>query len=74
MPAAWLVSLQVACPHETGLFTATRPDLRLGLRARYALPGAAVEPLSGDYVLAVTGTGDLTFKRLISDDGRILLR
>lgn len=43
-------------------------------RLRYALPGAAVEPLSGDYVLAVTGTGDLTFKRLISDDGRILLR
>ena len=33
-----------------------------------------LEPASGDYVLAVTDTGDLTFKRLIRDGGRIFLR
>ena len=30
--------------------------------------------VSGDYVLARTETGDLTFKRLIRDGGRIFLR
>lgn len=33
-----------------------------------------IEALSGDYVLAATDTGDLTFKRLIRDGGRIFLR
>ncbi|WP_298136082.1 S24 family peptidase [Acidiferrobacter sp.] len=33
-----------------------------------------LEPRSGDYVLAVTDTGGVTFKRLIQDGGRTFLR
>jgi SOS-response transcriptional repressor LexA len=33
-----------------------------------------LEPLSGDYVLALTDTGGVTFKRLILDGGRTFLR
>ena len=33
-----------------------------------------LEPRSGDYVLAVTDTGGVTFKRLIQDGGQTFLR
>ena len=63
-------------PHETRLFTAVRLDLRLPQTMRLCdvLPGAAVGPASGDYVLALADTGGITFKRLICDAGRTFLR
>jgi hypothetical protein len=70
-------------PPHTRLFTAICKDLRFPritpfLGADFALslrsPGAALEPASGDCVLALADTGGITFKRLIRDGGRILLR